>query len=99
MENIRLENITVEAQTGIVCNDAKSITMKNVCMRTPDATVLNITDSTQLIFDQFSFNEMETKTISISGEGTQDVVFLNSDIPSKLVQIDESVKSDEVTFK
>lgn len=99
LENIQIENVTVEAQTGIVCNDAKSIKFKNVCMRTPAPTVMDISNAYKLDFDNFSFSEKAKDAILISGDRTEDIVFRNSKFNSDMIKIDESVKAEAVTIK
>jgi DNA sulfur modification protein DndE len=47
LKNISLENVTIEADTGLFCNDAESIRMKNVHIRTPGQPAVDITDETR----------------------------------------------------
>jgi polygalacturonase len=47
LKNISLENVTIEAMTGLFCTDAESIRMKNVHIRTPGNPDMDIVDETR----------------------------------------------------
>ena len=96
LRNIHLENVTIEADTGMVCNDAESITMKNVDIRAPSPVVLSISNASKLDFDHCSFKGKAEKSIQISGEKTENVVFRNSAVHLDMMKIDGNVKTGAV---
>ena len=99
LKNISMENVSIEAATGIYCSDAESIKMKNIHIQTPAQTVMEIVDATKLEFDGFSFNETAANGVQISGEKTADIVFHNSKFSPGKVKIGNEVKAGSVTIK
>ena len=47
LKNISLENVTIEAGTGLFCTDAESIRMKNVHIKIQGQAVMDIVDETK----------------------------------------------------
>jgi polygalacturonase len=99
LKNISMENVSIEANTGIFLSDAEMIKMKNVHIQTPAQTAMEITNASKLEFDNFSFNEKAESAVQISGEKTEDVVFRNSKSVSGKIIISAEVKAGAVSFK
>jgi polygalacturonase len=96
LKNINLENVTIEANNGVVCSDVESITMKNVDIRAGSPGVMEISNGSKLDFDHCSFKGKEKQSIQVSGEKTEDVVFRNSTINLDMIKIDGKVKAGAV---
>jgi DNA sulfur modification protein DndE len=47
LKNISLENVTIEAETGLFCTDAESIRMKNVHIKAPGQGSADIAEETR----------------------------------------------------
>jgi polygalacturonase len=99
LKNIEMENVSIEADTGIYISDAESIKMKNVHIQTPAQTVMEIADATKLSFDDFSFNQSAENAVRISGDKTNSVVFIHSSFDPRKVITGKEIKGGAVIIK
>lgn len=99
LKNISLENVTIEASTGIYCSDAELIKMKNVHIQTPAQAVMDIFNASKLEFDNFSFNNKTESTVQIAGEKTENIVFRNSKFAFSKIKIGDGVRAGAVSFR
>jgi DNA sulfur modification protein DndE len=99
LKNISMENVSIEADTGIFLSDAESIRMKDVHIQTPAQRAMEIINASKLEFDNFSFNEKAESAVQISGVKTERVVFHHSNFVSGKIKIGDEVKAGAVSFK
>jgi polygalacturonase len=99
LKNIEMENVSIEADTGIFLSDAESIKIKNVHIQTPAQTVMEIANASKLDIDGFTFNESAENSVQVSGEKTESVVFRNSKFDPRKVIIGKEIKSGAVTIR
>jgi polygalacturonase len=99
LKNIEMENVSIEADTGIFLSHAESIKMKHVHIQTPAQTVMEIADASKLSFDDFSFNQSAENAVRISGDKTDAVVFINSKFDPHKAIIGKEIKDGAVIIK
>jgi len=49
LENVLLENITMEAEQGLVCNDASNVRIKNLTLLTKKTPVADFKNSRDVV--------------------------------------------------
>jgi len=98
LENIRLENIQMEADYGMICTDAKNVTVKNLTLITKKSPAINLRNSTDIQIDGLNFQQGILPVIHISGIKTGNTVFKNTGITNKEKQvlIEKEVAKDVV---
>jgi DNA sulfur modification protein DndE len=99
LRDINLENITIEANTGIFCSDAESIKMRNVNIHTPAQTIMTVSSVSELEVDGFSYSDNAETPVFISGKKTEGIVFRNSKISFSKIKIGEEVKTGAVIIQ
>lgn len=74
VKNIVMEDIFIHANKGIVLNEAKNITLKNVELVVRDNNpVIDIYNSTDLKFDQFKYNGNVETLFRVGGAKSKDI--------------------------
>lgn len=98
LENIRLENIQMEADYGMICTDAKNVTVKNLTLITKKSPAINLRNSIDIQIDGLNFQQGILPVIHISGIKTGNTVFKNTGITNKEKQvlIEKEVAKDVV---
>lgn len=67
LENISLENIDIEADNGLACIDADSISIKGMRLITKDFPALNFMDSRNVVIDNLDVPNRKNPYIDIKG--------------------------------
>jgi len=98
LENVRLENIQMEADYGMTCTDAKNVKIKNLTLKTKKTPVIDLKNSTDVTIDGLVSNIEVLPLIRVSGSRTGNTVFKNVGItnPDKQVVIQKEVPKDVV---
>jgi polygalacturonase len=68
LENISLENIDIEADNGLACIDADSITIKGMRLITKDFPALNFMNSRNVVIDKLNVPNNQNAYIDIKGD-------------------------------
>ena len=97
-ENIRLENIRMEADYGMICTDAKNVTVKNLTLITKKSPAINLRNSTDIQIDGLNFEQGLLPVIHISGAKTGNTVFKNAGLtnPDKQPVIEKEVAKERI---
>jgi polygalacturonase len=77
LENVILENVIIEARTGVFCSDANGITMKNVQINSLKLPVITITDAKNITVENFKTSSNGGHLVDVSGKKTEKVLFEN----------------------
>jgi len=83
IQDIYLENITIQAEKGIQTQDAKGIHFKNVNLIVKDTQpVVDILNSSELTFEGLKYNEGAELLFDIKGGKSSNITVKNSDLKS-----------------
>lgn len=98
LENVLLENLTMEAENGFVCMDAEGVTVKNLHLITEALPTVNFVNVKDVSISGLALPTADEPSISVSGAKTKNVqidIISNNDLKNILV-LDEKVASDMV---
>lgn len=73
LENVLLENLTMEAENGLLCMDANGITIKNMNLKTTKYPALTFYNSKNVSVSDLKLSDVEEPLISIQGDKTEQV--------------------------
>ncbi|WP_321286927.1 glycoside hydrolase family 28 protein [uncultured Sunxiuqinia sp.] len=98
LENVLLENLTMEAENGLLCMDAKGITVKNLHLKTKVQPALNFYNVKDVKIFGLEIPKADQPMISVSGAKTENVeIKVMSDINvDKVLVLDKEANSSEV---
>ncbi len=83
IHDISLENIIIRSKKGMDCSEAKNITLTNVNLITENTDpVIDIVNSSNIIFNKFSTVANPILTIRLGGDRTNTIQWVNS-VPLK----------------
>lgn len=71
LENVSLENLTMEAENGLLCMDATGITIKNMDLKTSNYPSLTFYNSKNVSVSGLKLGDAEEPLISVNGEKTE----------------------------
>lgn len=81
IENIQLENMTLQAEIGAEFVDAKGISLKNVSLQsTKTKPIISVSNSSFLTFDVIKYPSDTETLLSIGGERSQTIKVQNTDL-------------------
>lgn len=87
VENMQFENMKIKAVEGITINYAKGLTFKNVSLVVDGGNAARLTNSQQVVFDNFSA-QGQKKFFKIGGTRTQNIRIKSAGQPISLADID-----------
>ncbi|HEX3006694.1 MAG TPA: glycoside hydrolase family 28 protein [Bacteroidales bacterium] len=96
LRNITFEDITIEAATGMFCNDADAISFKNLTISTPSAPVIRIEDAKNISFDNLRFFTTSNEAIVVEGPKTENIRISGKDVSVSSVKIAPSVSHSQI---
>src|SRR5665647_1420249 len=101
LENILLENIQMEADYGMICSDAKNVTIKNLTLKTKKTPVIDLRNSADVTIDGLVTKNDALPLIRVSGSRTGNTVFKNAGVinPEKQLDIEKEVGKDLVKLE
>lgn len=102
VKNVLLENITLQADKGIDCQEATGITFKNVKMISKHTNpVVDIINSDQLVFDKLSFSNDAQLLFRVAGERAKNIRIINTDAAKakEKIQYEFGASEHDVTIK
>jgi len=98
LENLELENIRMEADYGMTCNDASGVKIKNLTLITKKTPVADFKNSSEVSIDGlFSFSGV-SPLIQVGGQSTGNIALKNLDLknPEKQLVIGKEVPEGAV---
>mgnify|MGYP001266212794 CR=1 FL=1 len=102
VKNVLLENITLQADKGIDCQEATGITFKNVKMISKNTNpVVDIINSDQLVFDRLSYSNDAQLLFRVAGERANNIRIVNTDAgkAKEKIQYEFGASEQDVTIK
>jgi Endopolygalacturonase len=102
VKNVLLENITLQADKGIDCQEATGITFKNVKMISKHTNpVVDIINSDQLVFDKLSYSNDAQLLFRVAGERAKNIRIINTDAAKakEKIQYEFGASEHDVTIK
>lgn len=93
LQNIRLENIQIESEFGLLCTDASGVRIKNLTLLTKVGPALDFRNSADVLVDGLKTAATIVPVVHLSGIKTGKVLLKNTDInnPEKQVVIEKEV--------
>jgi len=101
IKNINIENAIIESNKGLVCIEAKNISLKNVTLLTNDKTVMQIQNSKKIVLDNIKYGDQKDVLLKVMGDKSEGVSLLNTDTKKvkKDIELGVGVKSKVVSKK
>ena len=98
LENIQLENISMEATSGLTCIDANHIRIKNLTLMNKKMPVVDLKNCRNITFDGLKSSSGSLPLFHVSGAKTENVSLRNSGISSaeKELVIEKEVPANSV---
>lgn len=97
LENIHLENLTMEAENGLICMDANGITIKNLNLKTTEFPAMTFYNAKNVAMSDLILSDSTQPLISINGKKTEKIN-IELDSENKLV-LGDKVDKKEVNLK
>jgi polygalacturonase len=80
VKQVLLENITLQAEKGIDCQEATGITFRNIKMISKNTNpVVDIINSDQLVFDKLTYSSDTQLLFRVAGDRAKNIRILNTD--------------------
>ncbi|MBV9125126.1 MAG: glycoside hydrolase family 28 protein [Planctomycetes bacterium] len=79
LQDISLRNVSITAQRGVVCMDARNITLDHVEILNSQGPVLNLVRTRDLRIDHLVYPAGAEPVLQIQGSGIRDIVIRNTD--------------------
>lgn len=98
LENITLENIKMEADQGMVCNDAKNVKISNLTLITKKAPVADFQNCSEVLVDGLYSNSAVSSLIQIGGAASGKTLLkgLSLSNPEKQIVVGKEVPKNAV---
>lgn len=98
LENVQLENIRMEADYGLTCNDASGVKIKNLTLITKKSPVVDFKNSKDVVIDGLYTQSTVFPIIQVAGPMTGNTIFKNMGITNldKQMLIRKDVPKDAV---
>jgi hypothetical protein len=102
VKNVVLENITLQAEKGIDCQEASGITFKNITMISKNTNpVVDIINSDQLTFDKLKYGANAELLFRVAGDRAKNIRILNTDAAKakEKIQYEFGASEQDVSIK
>jgi len=98
LENVQLENIRMDADYGLTCNDVSGVKIKNLTLITKKTPVADFKNSKDVVIDGLFTQTDVFPIVKVSGSMTGSIVLKNLGItsPEKQMIIGKEVQKDAV---
>jgi polygalacturonase len=101
LENVLLENISMEAEWGLICSDASGVRVKNLSLKTKNVPVLDIRNSKSFMLEHLTTSAAASFVVKISGSGSDNITLKDSGVTNegKKVEIGKEVRAGVVKIE
>ena len=102
INNIYLENMTLQAKTGIEIEEAKEIHLKNVnIISEQNKPVVNILNSSSITFNNLQYKQGAELLFNINGERSSNIAVSNTNVSASLkkAEFNQDAKSQSLIIK
>lgn len=73
LDNVNMENLVMESETGLICVDANGITIKNLVLKTTNFPAIAFQNSKNVTMEGLELPESDQALISVNGKKTENV--------------------------
>ena len=73
LENIHMENLTMESEKGLLCMDARGITIKDLNLLTTEYPALTFYNAKDVIVEDLELSDSTQPGISVKGDETENI--------------------------
>jgi len=73
LENVKLENLTIESKNGLYCMDSRDITIKNFKLLITEYPALKFYNAKDVIIEGFELSDSAQPMISVKGEKSENI--------------------------
>lgn len=81
VKNVRMENLVVQAETGMYAEEAENISIKNLTLLTGNTNpIFTVHNSKAITLDSVRYKKGAELLMSVSGEETKNVRLINTDV-------------------
>ena len=87
LENVELENVRIEAESGMVCADAKAVTVKNLTLITKKTPVAEFKNCRDVSVDGLHTQSNVFPLIQVTGSTSENTILKNSGLTNPIQQI------------
>lgn len=98
LNNISFENITIEANTGMYCNDANNISIKGLSIKSEARPLIKIENASKIAMTGLKLIPSVNNAIEIDGSKTAGILISGAEIEPSVVSIAPSVVKKEITI-
>ena len=74
LENIRMENLTMESEKGLVCMDARGISITGLSLRCTESPALTFFNSKDVTIEGLDLPDSDLSEISLNGDETENII-------------------------
>jgi polygalacturonase len=102
VKDVHLENMTLQAEKGIDCQEASGITFKNITILSNQTNpVVDIINSDRLTFDKLTYKKDSDLLFRVAGERTKNINIQNTDASKakEKIQYEFGATEQNVTIK
>jgi hypothetical protein len=102
INNIYLENMTLQSKKGIEIEEAKEIHLKNVNVISSESKpVIDILQSSSLTFNNFKYKSGSDLLFNIKGDKSANITVTNTDVKAAATQseFNQGAKSQSLIIK
>jgi hypothetical protein len=102
INNIFLENMTLQAHTGIQMEEAKDIYLKNINVITEESKpVVNILNSSNITFDKLLYKDNAETLFNVNGEKSSNIKVTNTNVKGAVnsATFNQDAKSQSLIIK
>jgi DNA sulfur modification protein DndE len=86
INNIVVEDISMQTKKGVVCIEGASIQIRNATLITQDNTVINVQDSKDLVIDNLKYKPGAVLA-NLAGERTKNISLINTDTKKSSTEV------------
>lgn len=102
INNINLENITIQATKGVEIEEASNINLKNITIFSKETNpILYVLNSKDVLFNNVKYNANSELLLHVQGDRSGKIKLLNTDSANakKKLEVGFGAKEENVTFK
>jgi polygalacturonase len=102
IKNINLEDINIQSKSGVICEEATGIKIKNLFLLVTDSNpVISLLNSKNVLFDGVKYNDGAELFVKVNGDRNGNISFKNVDTSKtkKKVELGEGVTESVLEMK
>jgi len=73
LDNVHMEDLIMESETGLICLDATGITIKDLDLKTTNFPAISLHNSRKVTMEGLSLSDSDQSVIFVSGSNSEDI--------------------------